>query len=81
MEVSSGKWYFEGYGHTNGSNYVHYGITSSAKMNANATQAQSEINGNANGYAYGYYGYNGQIYYSTLSTNTCLLYTSDAADE
>ena len=74
MEVSSGKWYFEGYGHTNGSNYVHYGITSSAKMNANATQAQSEINGNANGYAYGYYGYNGQIYYSTLSTNTGAAY-------
>ena len=49
MEVSSGKWYFEGYGHTNGSNYVHYGITSSAKMNANATQAQSEINTNSNG--------------------------------
>ena len=74
MEESSGKWYFEGYGHTNGSNYVHYGITSSAKMNANATQAQSEINGNANGYAYGYYGYNGQIYYSTLSTNTGAAY-------
>ena len=27
--VSSGKWYFEGYGHTNSSNYIHYGITTS----------------------------------------------------
>ena len=68
LEVSSGKWYFEGYGHTNGSHYVHYGITSSAKMIANATQAQSEINANANGYAYSYYGNSGNIYYSTTSS-------------
>ena len=74
MEVSSGKWYFEGYGHTNGSNYVHYGITSSAKMNANATQAQSEINTNSNGYAYGYYGTNGSIYYSTTSASSSTSY-------
>ena len=74
MEVSSGKWYFEGYGHTNGSNYVHYGITSSEKMIANATQAQSEINTNSNGYAYGYYGYNGSIYYSTTSSSSSASY-------
>ena len=74
MEVSSGKWYFEGYGHTNGSNYVHYGITSSAKMNANATQAQAEINTNSNGYAYGYYGTNGSIYYSTTSASSSTSY-------
>ena len=74
MEVSSGKWYFEGYGHTNGSHYVHYGITSSEKMIANATQAQSEINTNSNGYAYGYYGYNGSIYYSTTSSSSSASY-------
>ena len=68
--VSSGKWYFEGYGHTNSSNYIHYGITSQAKMNANATQPQVEINTNSNGYAYGYYGNNGSIYYSTPSAST-----------
>ena len=74
MEVSSGKWYFEGYGHTNASHYVHYGITSSAKMNANATQAQAEINTNSNGYAYGYYGTNGSIYYSTTSASSSTSY-------
>ena len=47
--VSSGKWYFEGYGHTNSSHYVHYGIISAEKMNANKTQPESEINANANG--------------------------------
>ncbi len=72
--VSSGKWYFEGYGHTNGSNYLHYGITSSAKMNANATQPESEIQANANGYAYGYYGSNGQMYYSTTAASTTTSY-------
>jgi len=65
--VSSGKWYFEGYGHTNSSHYVHYGIISAEKMNANKTQPESEINANANGYAYGYYGNSGRIYYSTTS--------------
>jgi len=74
MEVSSGKWYFEGYGHTNGSNYVHYGITSSEKMGANATQAQQEINAQSNGYAYSYYGYNGSIYYSTTSASSSASY-------
>jgi len=74
MEVSSGKWYFEGYGHTNGSNYVHYGITSSEKMGANATQAQQEINAQSNGYSYAYYGYNGSIYYSTTSASSSASY-------
>jgi len=74
MELSSGKWYFEGYGHTNSSNYIHYGITSSAKMNANRTQPESEIQANANGYAYGYYGSNGQMYYSTTSASTTTSY-------
>ena len=73
MAITKGRWYFEGYGHTNSSNYVHYGITSQAKMNANATQPEVEINQNSNGYAYGYYGNSGRIYYSTPST------ASDAA--
>ena len=76
MAVSSGKWYFEGYGHTNSSNYVHYGITSQDKMNANATQPESEIQTNSNGYAIGYYGYNGNRYYSTTSTDTSGSYGS-----
>jgi len=74
MAITKGRWYFEGYGHTNGSNYVHYGITSQAKMNANATQPEAEINTNSNGYAYGYYGNNGKIYYSTPSTDTSTNY-------
>tara|TARA_Y100001938_G_scaffold141446_1_gene211176 strand:+ start:1342 stop:2712 length:1371 start_codon:yes stop_codon:yes gene_type:complete len=74
MAITKGRWYFEGYGHTNSSNYVHYGITSQAKMNANATQPESEINTNSNGYAYGYYGTNGKIYYSTPSTDTSATY-------
>tara|TARA_Y100001938_G_scaffold139627_1_gene206738 strand:- start:444 stop:1805 length:1362 start_codon:yes stop_codon:yes gene_type:complete len=74
FEVSSGKWYFEGYGHTNGSNYVHYGVTSSAKMTANKTQPESEIQTNSNGYAIGYYGYNGNQYYSTTSASTNAAY-------
>ena len=74
MAITKGRWYFEGYGHTNSSNYVHYGITSQAKMNANATQPESEINTNSNGYAYGYYGTNGKIYYSTPSTDTSVTY-------
>ena len=72
--VSSGKWYFEGYGHTNSSNYIHYGITSSAKMNANKTQPESEIQANSNGYAEGYYGNNGNRYYSTTSASTSASY-------
>ena len=72
--ITKGKWYFEGYGHTNSSNYVHYGITSQAKMNANATQPEQEINAQSNGYAYGYYGYNGSIYYSTPSSSTSASY-------
>tara|TARA_R100000329_G_C7603797_1_gene214175 strand:+ start:51 stop:1436 length:1386 start_codon:yes stop_codon:yes gene_type:complete len=72
--VSKGKWYFEGYGHTNGNNYVHYGITSQAKMNANATQAQQEIQAQSNGYAEGYYGNNGNRYYSTTSASTSTSY-------
>jgi hypothetical protein len=72
--VSSGKWYFEGYGHTNSSNYIHYGITSSAKMNANKTQPESEIQTNSNGYAEGYYGNNGNRYYSTTSASTSASY-------
>ena len=74
MAVSNGKWYFEGYGHDNSNNYLHYGITSQAKMNANATQAQSEIQANANGYAEGYYGNNGYRYYSTTSASTSAAY-------
>jgi len=74
IAVSSGKWYFEGYGHTNGSNYLHYGITSQEKMNAHATQPENEIQANANGYAYGYYGSNGQMYYSTTSASTTTSY-------
>jgi hypothetical protein len=74
MAITKGRWYFEGYGHTNSSNYVHYGITSQAKMNANATQPEQEINAQSNGYAYSYYGYNGSIYYSTPSSSTSTSY-------
>ena len=45
-------------------------------MNANATQPESEIQTNSNGYAIGYYGYNGNRYYSTTSTDTSGSYGS-----
>tara|TARA_R100000655_G_scaffold93503_1_gene134773 strand:+ start:809 stop:2185 length:1377 start_codon:yes stop_codon:yes gene_type:complete len=70
IAVSSGKWYFEGFGTSQASAYQHYGITSLAKFAADATMPDKEINEEQNGYAYGYYGNNGQIYYSTPSARS-----------
>jgi hypothetical protein len=70
LAVSSGKWYFEGFGTSQASAYQHYGITSLAKFAADAAMPDKEINEEQNGYAYGYYGNNGQIYYSTPSARS-----------
>ena len=72
MAVSSGKWYFEGFGTSQASAYQHYGITSVAKFDQDQTMPDKEINEEqqTDAYSYGYYGNNGQIYYSTPSSRS-----------